>query len=243
MTEPRYIFNATGNSYFRGYDLQITDNETQASITVNVKENLLAVNVKDDEIRRTWPQDVQDAADKIGDQAGEDIYTRVQEDFWRWANEEAQVHGFDGVYAAGHSGGWCAVQGTDYLDGMSIIEPSGADKESVAKFLEFAFAITQAIEGDGGFREQFYEELRSAPDPPPPPVTVELSSEAFIGLCGLVQPTDDVDGERIMLEPHVWVELREKFPKLRAEAATESEPELGTLGDDAPAAYGDDWEQ
>lgn len=41
---------------------------------------------------------------------------------------------------------------------------------------------------------------------------IELSREAYLTLCGLVQDEVEVDSERIMASADVWTELRTTFP-------------------------------
>lgn len=160
--DTQYTFDAERNSYFLGHDLRVSENETDATIIVNVKDGMLAFNVKDDTIRRSWPSDVQDAADKIGDDETQELYEIVQRDFWREAHHFAGEHGFNAVGSGGRSGGWCCVYETGHLDVADIIEPAGEDKETVAKFLRFAFETCARIADDGGYHDQFYDRMREA---------------------------------------------------------------------------------
>jgi hypothetical protein len=43
--------------------------------------------------------------------------------------------------------------------------------------------------------------------------TIELSEQAYAVVCGMVQMTEDVDPDGVVVEKKVWDEVRELFPK------------------------------
>jgi hypothetical protein len=53
----------------------------------------------------------------------------------------------------------------------------------------------------------------------PDTFTVVLSEEAFAVVCGLVQPSSDVNPIGIFADEPVWHELRDKFPLANFDAA------------------------
>jgi len=48
---------------------------------------------------------------------------------------------------------------------------------------------------------------------------VALSDAAYAVVCGMVQPTDQVDSERVVANAVVWEEVRHAFPINEFEAA------------------------
>lgn len=42
--------------------------------------------------------------------------------------------------------------------------------------------------------------------------TVAISPDAYRVLCGLVQPSEDIDAETVMAPDATWTELRNIFP-------------------------------
>lgn len=272
MSERRYTFDTRTNSYYLGRDLQVRDATTGAIVILNIREDCWAVNVKDNVGRLRWPADAKLAAYRLGERETQRLYDEQVEEFWRWAETEAEERGFPrGIISAGRSAGWLVVPETKDLTGEFMIEPhedEAGEADLRDRFLSYAFAVQQAIEDDGGFRAGFYDVLRAAgvalPDgveqytvsvPPTAvaakspseavalvlddvvgeagmtivldkegeridfeyperrdPVTVTLSRDAFVGLCGLVQPTDEVDAALIQLQDGAWKELRRIFP-------------------------------
>jgi hypothetical protein len=43
-------------------------------------------------------------------------------------------------------------------------------------------------------------------------ISVDLTDEAYAVLCGLVQPSDDVNVDGIVADQEVWDEIRTRFP-------------------------------
>lgn len=159
MSDARYTFSRTDNNYFDGHDLHIADRESGVTITVNRKEDMLAVNVKDEGTIHTEPPQVQDAARKLGDDAVNVVYEHSAEHYWTWASMDlAGNHGFDTVYALGRSGGWLAVAGTDMISDEEIVE-APEPGSPWARFLALAFEAVAEIET---YRESFRLELGEA---------------------------------------------------------------------------------
>ena len=159
MSDTRYTFSRADNNYFDGHDLHIVDRGSGATITVNRKEEMLAVNVKDEGTIHTEPTPVREAARKLGDDAVNVVYERVAESYWTWATMDlAGNHGFDTVHALGRSGGWMAVSGTENIEDGEISE--SPDPESPwGRFLALAFEAVAEIET---YRERFRADLGEA---------------------------------------------------------------------------------
>lgn len=54
--------------------------------------------------------------------------------------------------------------------------------------------------------------------------TIQLTDEEYAVLCGLVQPTDQVDSSGIYTE--VWESLRDKFPLSEFQAYAQAKPDF-----------------
>lgn len=157
-----YKFDTTRNSYFQGRDLRVTD-DTGHTIKINGKDNMPAVNVKDNALYGDMPADALAAADKlkaVEDGVVQAIYDGVAEDFWGWAEELAAEHKIGPLYQAGRSGGWAAFGGVQGLDGPAIVEPDEDDLDARNEFLNMAFQIHKAIEEE--FRPRFHDALKDA---------------------------------------------------------------------------------
>lgn len=166
MADSQYKFSAEQNQYFLGADLFVTD-KTGHTITVNIKDGMLAVEVKDSTIFAHWPADVRDASERLTDAQGEAVYERVQHEFWLWAKDAAERYKFEGIDQVGHSGGWLAVEGTRDFEPAHLIEPvegEEGDADLRDRFLAFAFEVERSIDED--WRPQFYEALKAAADQP-----------------------------------------------------------------------------
>ena len=160
ITEGRYTFHTDLNSpYFQGANLQIDDDETRRAIIVNIKDDMWAVEVKDDIPRRNWPADVQTAADEIDDSEVEHVYETICDDFWSWAScSLPSDHGFETAEPAGRSAGWLAVPGSCQRF-PEIIEPSSPEaREARDGFLALAFEAVEQI--DAYYRPELYAALK-----------------------------------------------------------------------------------
>lgn len=154
-----YTFSRSANNYFNGHDLHVADPETGATITVNRKEDMFAVCVKDEGTIHTEPPQVQEAARKLGDEGTNLVYERAVESYWTWASMDlAGNHGFETVSSAGRSAGWLAVAGTELIEDDEITETP--DPQSPwGRFLALAFEAVAEIDT---YRERFRTELGEA---------------------------------------------------------------------------------
>ncbi len=140
-----YIFNTTPNSYFRGQDLRVEDTNTHEVITINRKEgHNWAVNVKHDFVYRSAPANVRAAIDALGDVKCENIEQSVQRAFWTEADALANEHGWADIHSAGRSSGWLVLPRT--WESPSPIEPVEDERDDVARWLRFCFAVTRLVE-------------------------------------------------------------------------------------------------
>lgn len=162
MADPQYSFDTERNSYFNGRDLRVTETGTGHRIIVNVKDGMLAVEVKDRSIARDYPADVLAAAEQLGDERTQQIYEEVQGEFWQWADDAAKRYQFETVYQAGRSGGWLAVAGTEGFDAATLIEPAEGeegDADLRERFLAFAFEVERSIEDE--WRPLFHQQVKA----------------------------------------------------------------------------------
>lgn len=197
MSDSQYTFNVTSNSYFSGKDLVVTENGTGATITVNTKDNMLAVAVKDNTIRREYPADVNAAAEKIGEDRVAGLYEVEQGEFWRWATDAAAPYGLH-VFQAGRSGGWLAVGGTEGYGSGVLLAPHDAEDEAIRdRFLAFAFEVVAGIED---FRGQFFKAIiDAANEPETMRIMVLNDGETFSALdgCKIIEVNADLDTDEI----------------------------------------------
>jgi hypothetical protein len=157
-----YTFSRVSNNYFNGHDLHVVERATGRVVSLNERDGMLAVSVKDRETVHDLPVAARDAYDKIGEPAAQVIYDGLKEDFWRWAEECAERYEFDGVTQAGRSGGWMCVKGSEHL-ADNLIEPDPDEEgehDARNRFLACVFEIVGAIEDD--WRPQFHDALVSA---------------------------------------------------------------------------------
>lgn len=155
----RYKFHGGREPFSGNGALVVHDETTDATVKVNVKDNMWAIDVKDNVTRRDLPEPAQKAADKLGDSRVEAIYGGAVEAFWDWAQEAATDHGFAKVYSAGRSGGWLAVDGTQDWEPVELLQPSDEFRADRDRFLTLAFDL---IGGIGTYREEFINNLGAA---------------------------------------------------------------------------------
>jgi hypothetical protein len=153
-----YIFNTKPNSYFQGCDLRCERTDTHDVVLLNVKDDMWAVNVKDDLVFSQYPADVRAAANVLPEGIVDGIAERVKNEWWEEADHAADERGFSGVFSAGRSSGWCAVGGTENWDGSDIIEPGEEMREERDKFLALAFLLNDLTEA----HDRFFSEVRAA---------------------------------------------------------------------------------
>jgi hypothetical protein len=155
----RYKFHGGGEPFSGNGALVITDATTDATVRVHVKDDMWAIDVKDNVTRRDLPEPAQKAADKLGDSRTEAIYSGAVEAFWDWAQEAATERGFAKVYSAGRSGGWLAVEGTQDWEPLEVLQPTDEFRADLERFLTFAFEVVGMIDH---FRNEFVNNLGSA---------------------------------------------------------------------------------
>jgi hypothetical protein len=176
MTDTQYTFDTERNDYFNGTDLRVTETGTDKTISLNVKDDLLAVEVKDHQTRNFWPEDVQAAADAISEQKLEALYESAQTAYWEASQAAASEAGLGQVYGAGRSGGWMAVDGSKPYSLQDIIDPDEGeegDADFAARFLRFAFERVDDIEYHRGLFFDAVKEAAAEPEPEPDPVGAE----------------------------------------------------------------------
>lgn len=146
-----YTFGEQSNSYFNGRDTSVTRDDGK-SVLVNVKDGMMAVEVKDRAGWWSYPDDIKSMADELGESTIERLYDQLRDDYWRWATDFL-VNDYDEVtdiYSAGRSSGWLCVRG---ISPDAVVE----DKELMHTFLALAFDASEAVDGQ---REMFYESIR-----------------------------------------------------------------------------------
>lgn len=169
-----YEFDYAGNSYFQGRDGLVTRDDGK-SIRINMRDRCMAVNVKDHKgsfhmSMDDLPEDAQRKANELRrhggpeDEFGRDfvdrLYEQAQESWWHDAEHMAQEADFRGVHSDGRSGGWCVIEGTEWLsDNFPTTDPPDADDISVEaedrreafadrdRFLQLAFDLVDNIQG------------------------------------------------------------------------------------------------
>lgn len=166
-----YEFTNTSNSYFMGNDVLVTRTFDGRSIRINGKDGMCAVEVKDHD--GSWlgalPDDVRKLAEDLNranahrltqwadDDWTTDLYRTAAEGWWESATEGAKGFGFDGVYSAGRSGGWCCIDGTNAEDAQRIFHPQDEDdRDFRGRFLGLAFELVSTIASE---REWWQEQI------------------------------------------------------------------------------------
>jgi len=135
-----YTFDSQASSYFQGRDLRVTRQEDDRTIIVNRKEGFWGLDVKSEWIRSQRSAAVQTAADNLTDGLLSGIEQQEIDFFWRDAERLAATHGFSGtVFGEGRSGGWLCLDDTRTFESDTPIEPTGEEKETVARWLNFCF--------------------------------------------------------------------------------------------------------
>lgn len=156
-----YTFANQSNSYFMGNDVRVTRDSDGESIVINGKDGMVAVRVKNHDFFIS-PREAElhalaedlNRANASCTLDGQDytdlLYDRARESWWEGANWLASEAGFERVYSAGRSGGWCCIAGTN-ADRMAnvIMDPQDdADMEERAEILELLFNLHASV-GDG----------------------------------------------------------------------------------------------
>jgi hypothetical protein len=141
-----------------GHQLRVTDG-TDHTIILQMRQDGIGVNVKDDTIFRNYPDDVRVASEQLGDERTQAIYDGVQGDFWSWAKDCAERHGFETVYQDGRSGGWLVLPETTHLGAEQLLEPDEEDEALRERALACFFEIERTIEED--WRPQFFEQVKA----------------------------------------------------------------------------------
>lgn len=160
MSQPeQYKFHTHGESFTGTQSLAVTDPKSKATIHVNVRDGMWAIDVKDRDTLADLPKFAQLAIEKLGADTTQAIYTESVERFWEWARDAAQEHDFDTVHPAGRSGGWMAVDGTQDWRPVELIQPRDDFRERRDAFLEFAFEV---VAGMDTFRNEYAQNLGPA---------------------------------------------------------------------------------
>ena len=94
------------------------------------------------------------------------LYDNARDQFWQDADLLAQDHGFDGVHAAGRSGGWMVVEGTRWLADNFLSDPPRPLTEEDAEAMEmrdrFLACAFEALDYIKGARDNFHDMIRDA---------------------------------------------------------------------------------
>lgn len=198
-----YDFNLSG------HQLRVTDG-TDHTIILQMRQDGIGVNVKDDTIFRNYPADVQLASEQLGDERTQSIYDGLQAEFWTWAKDCAERHGFETVYQDGRSGGWLILPETTHLGAEQILEPDDEDEDLRDRALACFFEIERSIEDD--WRPQFFEQVKA--------VAAEPVTRHRLYVA------DGVD-EMPVADPRSWddnIDGRDLEQRLKEVAATASAP-------------------
>lgn len=157
-----YTFDTEPNAYFLGQDVRVTDHANGATILVNVKDGMWAVNVKDDVIHASYPRDIQNALDTISEREAASAYNAAIESWWDDAQSSASERGFeDGVNTAGRSSGWMALPDTSDWEPTMLLSPKGQlELTRRDRFLSLGFEVVANI--DKVRESVFFENVRSA---------------------------------------------------------------------------------
>lgn len=162
-----YTFSNASNSYFMGNDVLVAREDDDRTVKINGKERYCAINVKDHS--GSWvhdlPEDVREQAADLnkanasrateweGQEWTDVLYQHACEQWWEEANDLAIEAGFEGVYSAGRSGGWCCIDGTNtdyHPDWIMYPEQQGEDREDALafqqRFLQLAFDLQDLID-------------------------------------------------------------------------------------------------
>lgn len=134
-----YSFGYASNSYFKGRDGVVTRDADGATITINVRDGQMAVEVKDHSGVYALPEDVRALANELGEDKTYALYHQACDGFWRdadWlcgndpgASDPEAPEWAEGIHSSGRSGGWCVVEGTrDLADNFPSGEPPDPDE-------------------------------------------------------------------------------------------------------------------
>lgn len=157
MSQPeQYKFNPHDEVFTGTRSIAVTDPKTDVMISINVRDGMWAVDVKDRDILADLPQSAQDAIAKLGEDTTHAIYNESVERFWEWAREAAQEHDFPTVHAAGRSGGWMAVDGTQDWSPAELLQPREDFRDQRDAFLALAF---EAVAEMMTFRKEYWDNL------------------------------------------------------------------------------------
>lgn len=180
MTKHSYTFGTQRNGYFNGSDGTITRDDGK-TIKIRHDDRCLSVCVKDYEfgLKADADEDVKRMARELPERydhdygsyrsADEALYDDVREGWWRndveWLiNEDEDAPTWaTGYHSAGRSGGWCVIEGTEWLaehfySTSTFTEEIGERcyidedefKEAIEQrdeFCELAFSIVESIDG------------------------------------------------------------------------------------------------
>lgn len=155
----RYKFQGSREPFSGNGALVVHDETTDATVRVHVKDDMWAIDVKDNGLLTDLPQPVQDAVKKLGESTTHAIYNGATEAYWEWAKEAAHDHGFVTVFSAGRSSGWAAVDGTQDWEPVELLQPTDEFRADRDRFLALAFDLVGGIDT---FRQEFIENLGAA---------------------------------------------------------------------------------
>jgi hypothetical protein len=173
-----YKFENRRNSYFNGSDVVVTRDDGR-ELKLNGKDGMLAISVKDHTATsggylvgaNGLPEGVYELAEDLNranesriahddwtQQWTEVLYRQASERFWDDAHELASEAGFERVYSAGRSGGWCCIAGTGEEDFHRITHPQDEDdREHAETIFGLLFDLQDAM---ADAREYFFDLIR-----------------------------------------------------------------------------------
>lgn len=167
---------------FEDHDMQLRVSHGDQTIILAMRDDQIALNVKDDDIRGNWPTEVQEAADKIGASRLEMLYEQARSDYWYGAGRSARQDGFGDVSSAGRSEGWLIVEGSvpyDLADLREMAAGDGEDDDFRQRFLRFVFERDADIDF---YRSEFFTAVKAAAnEPPAAPERIRVLAVTFDG--------------------------------------------------------------
>lgn len=178
-----YDYGTSRNSYFNGHDGLITRDDGK-SIRLSIRDNLVAVNVKDRSfsVMKVLDTETQAKLKELNEHMPherndwgatgnyeEQLYERCKEQWWHdaeWmtAEDPERPDWTDGIYSDGRSSGWCVIEGTSELaEGFPTIEWTEQDEQRLA-YLEKTYNDDAISADEWDTLRQEYETLIETKD-------------------------------------------------------------------------------
>jgi hypothetical protein len=165
---------------FRGTEHEMRVSLGDQSIVLAIRDDMIALLVKDRVIWRDYPADIQDICGRLGEDRVDNLYKRAQEEFWTASSEAAAAVELGEVYSGGRSGGWMTVSASKPYNLADLTDPGEGEAGAVdfrQRFLRFAFERIADIEF---YRGEFYASLREAGEDDLSPLGQRLKARAAL---------------------------------------------------------------